>query len=112
MTIFLGTPVLDAGSARVLLPAPVGFASVLAMRVANTTTDVVVLVNAHGTDQSQEYLLPLTQLVYRMSNVTSVPSATGLSLPVASIEAGLLVEFSSDPDTDFPGTYPYPMSVS
>lgn len=102
--ILLGTNTI-VGNVLQLKP-PLGFGGGRGVRLTNLSTDVVVLTNVSGTDQSQEYLLPRQTMVYQSANVSGTPTAYGLTLPIATVAASFYSEWSTDPLTDFVGTYP------
>lgn len=103
------TIVISIGSAigsQVILESPLGFGATRAVRVTNTTADIVVLTNILGVGQDQQYLFPSQQMVYYSVNISATPTAQGLTLSAATIAAGLYVEWSTEPHEDFIGTYP------
>ena len=111
--IVIGSAVFDPVKDTVSLDTKdvAGFNTVVAVRLTNYTSDVLVLTNINGRGQGQEYLMPLQQMVYLFPNVTQVPLIRGLQLGADIPASALLVEWSLDvgdgaPDTDFPGTYP------
>lgn len=104
--IIVGQASVNPDTGNVELVAPLGFATARAVRVSNFNSDAVILSNISGVDQSQEYLMPQQQNVYPTANAGRVPTANGLSLPPDQIATNLLVEWSTDPQADFLGTYP------
>lgn len=93
--------------AQVVIQPPTGFSGVQAVRLTNYTADVIILQNITGTGEgSQEYLMPFQTNVYKVDSVRTPPTATGKSLGVAFGSSSLLVEWSTEPTADFPGTYP------
>lgn len=104
--IVVGTAVVNPSTEQVELRAPMGFGTARGVRLSNFTGDSITLTNISGVDQSQEYLAPQTQMVYPTANVGAVPTAVGVSYPPDQIAQNILVEWSTDPDADFLGTYP------
>lgn len=104
--IVVGEAVVQ-GNKVVIKPATLGFGAVRAVRLTNYTANVLVLTNISGQDQSQEYLLPLQQMVYESINASGVPTVDVKDIG-ASITAPptVLVEWSTDPIRDFTGNYP------
>lgn len=94
------------------LVPPTGFNSVQAVRLSNFADNPVILNNVSGIDQSQQYLMPVQCMVYSSSNVSNPPTIqpTGTDT-AAGIATKVLVEWSTDPQTDFQGTYPAPIMV-
>lgn len=108
MTIFIGS-VTQQGNKLGISP-PAALSSVKAVRVANITSDVLILNNIAGNGQSQEYLLPLQQAVYKTEGVQQIPTLYGQALGDALPLSQIFVEWSDDPLADFPGTYPTTLS--
>lgn len=104
--IVVGTAVVNASTGKVELIAPMGFGTARGVRLSNFTGDTLILTDISGTSQSQEYLAPQTQMVYPTANVGNTPFVLGYSYPPSQVAANLLVEWSTDPDADFIGTYP------
>jgi len=109
MTIFLGS-VTQQGN-RLGISPPAALSSVKAVRVANITSDVLILNNIAGNGQSQEYLLPLQQAVFKTEGVQQIPTIYGQALGDALPLSQIFVEWSDDPLADFPGTYPTTLSA-
>lgn len=109
--IIIGTAVVSANGQYVTFPSPAGFNTVLAVRIANYSGDSVQLSNIHSVQQGQELLQPQQQMVYVSPNLSAIPKAVGLTYPPAQIAAGLQVEWSTDPDSDFIGQYPVALPV-
>lgn len=101
-----GTATVNPDTHYVELSAPMGFGTARGVRLSNFTGTTITLQNISGVDQSQEYLAPLTQMVYPTSNVGVTPRAFGVGYPSDQIAQNLLVEWSTDPGADFLGTYP------
>jgi len=87
-----------------------GFNTVAAVRLSNYSGDVITLRNISGQDQSEEYLMPLQQMVYPSANIRNIPTLEALSLGNAIVVETVLVEWSTDPLVDFQGTYPVPLT--
>lgn len=109
MTIFLGS-VTQQGN-RLGISPPAALSSVKAVRIANVTSDVLILNNIAGNGQSQEYLLPLQQGVFKTEGVQQIPTIYGQALGDALPLSQIFVEWSDDPLADFPGTYPTTLSA-
>ena len=107
--ILLGEAIVTG--THVNITAPAGWATVRALRLTNYTSDVLVLTNISGVDQSQEYLLPLQQMVYRSINSSNIPTVEGISLGALTTVPTVLVEWSTEPLVDFIGTYPTAIGV-
>jgi hypothetical protein len=104
--IVVGEAVVQGGKV-VITPPTLGFGAVRAVRLTNYTANVLIVSNISGIDQSQEYLLPLQQMVYESLNTSGVPSISVKDIGAAiSAPPTVLVEWSTDPLPDFPGTYP------
>jgi hypothetical protein len=102
--IILGSATIT--SAGVVIQAPSGFNTVAAVRLTNYSGDVITLQNITGEDQSEEYLMPLQQMVYPSHNIRNIPTLVAMSLGNDVVIETVLVEWSTDPLTDFQGTYP------
>lgn len=105
MSVVLGQATVS-GSKVNFTPPEGGFGGILAVRLGNYTGDVIVLTNINSDSPGQEYLLPFQQNVYHIENVRNPPTAVGIALGANFATASLLVEWSTDPLHDFPGTYP------
>jgi len=91
----------------VTITSPGQFNVFQSVRLTNYTNMVLILTNIDGTSQSQEYLLPLQQMVYPFRNIQKVPTITTLSVGGGiNTPPTVLVEWSTDPVSDFLGTYP------
>ena len=95
-----------AGNNVTITPPEGGFGGILGARLSNYTGDVLIVTNINSDAPGQEYLLPFQQNVYKVENVRQPPKVTGQQLGSSFPTASLLVEWSTDPLTDFPGTYP------
>lgn len=104
--IVVGTATVNSSTGKVDLVAPLGFGTARGVRLSNFTGDTITLTNIAGTSQSQEYLAPQTQMVYSTTNIGATPTAVGTSYSSDQIASNLLIEWSTDPDSDFIGTYP------
>lgn len=104
MSIIVGTATVQGN--KVILSAPMGFGTARGLRISNFTPDTLILNNISGTDQSQEYIAPQTAMVYRTLNVQQAPYVQGFNYAPAQIAPNILLEWSTDPDSDFVGTYP------
>lgn len=107
MSTLLGTNrVLGNGQLELIPPA--GFDSTKSLRLANTSSDTLIVTNVSSVGQSREYLLPGQQMVYRSPNVSSPITIIGLTLAATAIAAVLFSEWGTDEicENDFPGTYP------
>lgn len=104
MSIIVGTASVNGN--KVVLTPPMGFGTARGVRISNFTPDTLILNNVSGTDQSQEYLAPQTCMVYRTLNVQQTPYVQGFNYAASQIAPNILLEWSTDPDTDFIGTYP------
>lgn len=104
--ITLGTATVQGSS--VIIKAPVGgFGGVKAVRLTNYTADVIILSNINGTSPgARELIMPFQTNVYACDNIRDAPTALGQTLGSTFATASLMVEWSDDPVTDFPGTYP------
>ena len=106
MSITVGQAVVE-GNKVVIKPPNLGTGAARAIRLTNYTANVLILTNIDGQTQSQEYLLPLQQMVYETINVTTVPTVAVLDIGGAIVTPPtVLVEWSTDPLKDFTGTYP------
>lgn len=106
MTVYLGSAVVQ-GSYVVIQAPEQGFGGMKGCRMTNYTADAIILNNITGdTPGAQEYLMPFQQAVYKVENVRQPPTAQGVVLGSAFAASQLFVEWSDDPLTDFPGTYP------
>ena len=101
----LGTVIVQGGQV-IIQPPEGGFGGVKGVRLSNYTGDVIILTNVNSEEPGQEYLLPFQQNVYHIENVRTPPRALGQSLGSSFPTATLLAEWSTEPLTDFPGTYP------
>lgn len=110
MSIILGTITVLNGKA--IINAPQGFDTLLAVRVTNgNATKVVRLNNINGTGQSQELLFGCQQMVYKSPNISAQPYVDLLTnLDPTAAAGNVYIEWSSDPATDFLGTYPFSIS--
>jgi hypothetical protein len=106
MAIFLGSAEFDQQGNTFLIQPPTGFGSVEAVRISNYTGDALILTNIVGEGSDQQYLMPFQQMVYPFENVRAIPTMTGLQFGDGINTEAVLIEWSSDPDSDFPGTYP------
>lgn len=104
--IILGSASIQGNTVQIDTKTVAGFGSVQAVRLTNYTADALILTNINGTGQSQEYLMPLQQMVYHTLNVSTIPTVIAQSLGTAFDVAALFVEWSTDPTIDFIGTYP------
>ena len=104
MTIYLGDATLQGNN--VTITPPVGFDTIDGVRLTNYTGDVLILTDIDGRSNSQEYLMPLQQMVYHTANVQKIPRISGLALGSQFDNAALFVEWSDDSRNDFIGTYP------
>ena len=104
MTIRLGTATLQGTELQ--LQAPGRTNTFTALRLTNYTAEVFVLNNISSVQMGEEYLFPLQQMVYRVENVSAVATITGASLGIFTSVPAVYAEWSDDPLTDFPGTYP------
>jgi hypothetical protein len=110
--IIPGTADVDASTSLIMLRAPFGFSTARGVRVSNYNQDAIILTDISGTDQSQEFLMPLSQMVYPSVNAGRVPSARAFSSATVAAADAILVEWSDDPDHDFLGTYPVALPVA
>lgn len=110
--IVVGTATVNPHTGKVELNAnsAMGFGTARGVRLSNFTSVSLTLTNISGVDQSQEYLAPQTQMVYPTANIGATPIIES-DQPAAVIAEFLLVEWSTDPDTDFIGTYPAALPV-
>lgn len=104
--IVVGTATVNPSTGKVELVAPLGFGTARGIRLSNFTGDSLILTNISGVDQSQEYLAPQTQMVYPTDNIGATPTIVGYSYGSEQIAQNLLVEWSTEPNADFIGTYP------
>lgn len=104
MTVFLGQATLSGNTVQI--EPPLGFGAVDSVRLTNFTPDVLILTNINGRESSQEYLMPLQQMVYRTQDVTQIPTITGVALGSSFPVSQVFVEWSNNGLVDFPGTYP------
>lgn len=114
MTIRLGSATFDAAKDIVTIDTRgvAGFDTVKAVRLTNYTADAIVLTGISGLDpNSVEYLMPLQQMVYHTDNISSVPVLKGLQLGTDLNAAAVFVEWSTEPELDFIGTYPTQVSA-
>lgn len=97
----------------VQIKAPFGFNSVAAVRLANYLTNSVLVSGLEGDNQSIHTLLSVQQMVYVTRNVNTPATlmSTGTDTP-AAVAAGIVVEWSTDPEHDFVGVYPAQLSVA
>lgn len=112
MTVYLGTGTFNKAGNYFEIASPQNFNSLYAIRLSNLTGDVLIVKNIQSTGQSTEYLLPYQQNVYKTENLSAIPKFTGLYLGNSVDTAALLVEWSDEPDTDFPGTYPVDVAIA
>jgi hypothetical protein len=109
--IILGSAKVTANGQTVTIARPPGSegpnSPYQAVRLTNFTSDVLVLTNIGGTVQSQEYLAPLATMVYHSEPSGPIPTIVGQALGANLPLTAVLVEWSTDPDNDFIGTYPY-----
>lgn len=103
--IIVGTAVVNASTGKVNLVAPMGFGTARGVRLSNYTSVTLTLINISGTEQSQEYLAPQTQMIYTSANIGATPIVES-DQPASVVAEYLLVEWSTEPDVDFIGTYP------
>ena len=107
--IVLGSASVSIAGSTVTIDSPGGFGAFRAVRLTNYTANVLVLTNISGSTQgqSQEFLLPLQQMVYQSANVQTIPTVTVFGVEgTFSVAPSVLVEWSTDPLDDFNGTYP------
>ena len=107
--IVLGTATVQ-GNAVVITPPEGGFGGIKAVRLSNYTSDALILTNISSDSPGQEYLMPFQQSVYHIENVRTPPKVVGVTLGSSFSTASLLIEWSTEPLTDFPGTYPTAIS--
>lgn len=105
MAVVLGQAV-QQGSAVVITPPEGGFGGIEAVRLSNYTSDALILTNIDTDRPGQEYLLPFQQNVYRQKNVRQAPQIEAVILGNDFQTSSVLVEWSTEPLADFPGTYP------
>lgn len=103
--IVLGTAVVR-GNVVSITPPEGGFGGIKAARLSNYTGDVLILTNISSDSPGQEYLMPFQQSVYHIENVRTPPKVVGVTLGSTFSTASLLIEWSTEPLIDFPGTYP------
>lgn len=111
MTVYLGSASFQEVGDQFEISSPVGFDSVEAVRITNFTVDALILNNIDGQSNSVEYLMPFMQMVWPIKNVQKLPTMRGLQLGADIKTERILVEWSTDADTDFIGTYPVTLVV-
>jgi hypothetical protein len=104
--IILGSATITPAGVVIDTNDVAGFNTVTGVRLSNYSGDVITLQNISGQDQSEEYLMPLQQMVYPSANIRNIPVLKALSLGNAIVVETVLVEWSTDPLNDFQGTYP------
>lgn len=104
--IVLGSATVEGSD--VVIDPPVGqFGGVKAVRLTNYSPDAIKLGNVTGKNAGgQEYLMPFQQNVYGIESVRNPPTALGVVLGSGFNTESLFVEWSTEPEIDFPGTYP------
>ena len=89
-----------------IIPPAGGFGGIKACRLSNYTGDALVITNINPDYPGQEYLLPFQQSVYQIENIRQPPSLSAYVLGQDFSTSNVLVEWSTEPLIDFPGTYP------
>lgn len=108
MTIFIGTAIVTSNPPSVIIDSPTGgFGGIEAARISNYTGELLEMFNVTGdAPTSTQYLLPFQSNVFQMHNVRQPPIIVAAGLGTSFDTEAVLVEWSTDPRIDFPGTYP------
>ncbi len=107
--IVIGSATISADQSKVTINSPGGFGAYRGVRLTNYTANILILSNiaSESQGQSQEFLLPLQQMVYHTANVQAVPTVTVFGIEGSlQVAPSVLVEWSTTPLDDFQGTYP------
>lgn len=108
MAIYPGSSTFNKQGDTFEIQSPTGdFNNMNGLRITNYTVDILVLVNINGDTQSTEYLMPFCQMVYPLRNIQDYPKMYGKQLGADIPSEQILIEWSTDAENDFLGTYPF-----
>ena len=96
---------------KIVLQPPGRMSGINACRLTNLTA-LALTIEGMGTAASVQYLAPMQQMVYELSDGgRQAPRIGGIDLGGGGAMPTLLVEWSNDGDNDFPGSYPVPVTL-
>ena len=107
---------IELGSAtvtgtRITIAPPGKPAAMNSCRLTNLTP-LALTVEGMGTSGSEQYLAPMQQAVFEIADGgKNAPRIGGIDLGGGGVLPTLLVEWSTNGDDDFPGSYPCPVTL-
>jgi hypothetical protein len=107
--LFLGSSNI-ASNGYVTLNTP-QFGAAHGVRLTNYTPSILVIADISPKEPTQQYLLPLQQNIFSTKSVGKLPVIQDVSVGTSLNTSGVLVEWSTDPASDFAGLT-YPTTVS